>query len=140
MLIDSEEITRSTAMAAAIRYLVFDIESVADPTLVARLRYPGESLEPAEAIARYRAELMEKYESDFVPYTFQVPVSVAVGKVAEDYVLADVVVLDEPQFRPHVIAEHFWRGWDNTAGRRWSVSTGGASTCRCWSWPRSAMG
>ena len=40
------------------RYFVFDIESVADGELVSRLKYPGEDLGPAEAIAKYRAELM----------------------------------------------------------------------------------
>ena len=99
-------------MPAQVRYLVFDIESVADAELVAKLRYAGESVEPAEAVRRYRAELMEKYESDFIPYTFQVPVSVAVGKVTADFQLTDVVVLDQPQFRPHVITENFWRGWE----------------------------
>ena len=97
---------------SAIRYLVFDIESVADAPLVAKLRYPGESLTPADAVRRYRDELMAKFESDFIPYTFQVPISVAVGKVGADFRLADIVVLDEPQFRPHVITENFWRGWE----------------------------
>ncbi len=96
----------------SVQYLVFDVESVADPGLVARLRYPGEGLEPADAVRRYRAELMEKYESDFIPYTFQIPIAVAVAKVTGDFHLLDVVVLDEPQFRPHVIAEKFWRGWE----------------------------
>ena len=95
-----------------VRYLVFDIETAADGALVSKLRYPGESLEPADAVRRYRAELMEKYESDFIPYTFQFPISVAVGKVSGDFRLLDVVVLDEPQFRPHVMTEHFWRGWE----------------------------
>ncbi len=99
-------------MPAAVCYLVFDIESVADAELVAKIRYSGESIEPAEAVRRYRTELMAKYESDFIPYTFQLPVSVAVGKVSGDYRLIDVVVLDEPEFRPHVITEHFWRGWE----------------------------
>ena len=99
-------------MSASIRYLVFDIESIADAPLVAKLRYPGQSLAPAEGVRRYRAELMEKFESDFIPYTFQIPISVAVGKVAADFRLVDVVVLDEPQFRPHVITENFWRGWE----------------------------
>ncbi len=99
-------------MPVPVRYFVFDIESVADPELVANIRYSGESLEPAEAVRRYRAELMEKYQSDFIPYTFQIPVSVAVGKVGGDFRLGDVVVLDEPEFRPHVIAENFWRGWE----------------------------
>ena len=96
----------------AVRYLVFDVESVADSGLVAKLRYPHEPLEPAQAVRRYRDELLEKYESDFIPYTYQVPISVAVGKVAGDFRLLDVVVLDEPEFRPHVITENFWRGWE----------------------------
>ncbi|MBN1395561.1 MAG: 3'-5' exonuclease [Pirellulales bacterium] len=96
----------------SIKYLVFDVESVADAPLVAKLRYPGESLEPADALRKYRDELMEKHQSDFVPYTFQLPISVAVGKVAGDFSLEDVVVLDEPEFRPHVITENFWRGWE----------------------------
>ena len=96
----------------AVRYLVFDIESVADPELVARLRYPGESLEPSDAVRRYRDELMEKYGSDFIPYTFQIPISVAAGKVGADFRLIDLVVLDEPEFRPHVITEYSWRGWE----------------------------
>ena len=99
-------------MATPLRYLIFDIESVADAPLVCKLRYAGQSIEPAEAVRRYRAELMEKYENDFIPYTFQIPISVAVGKVTGDFRLTDVVVLDEPQFRPHVITENFWRGWE----------------------------
>lgn len=95
-----------------LRYLAFDIETVTDGDLAARLRYPGEKLSAAEAIARYRAELMEKHDSDFVPYTFQVPVSVAIAKISANYRLTDLVVLDEPQFRPHVITENFWRGWE----------------------------
>ncbi|MGD0518950.1 MAG: 3'-5' exonuclease [Thermoguttaceae bacterium] len=99
-------------MPSTIRYLVFDTESVADAELVAKLRYAGQSLSPAEAVRRYRDELMQKYESDFIPYSFQLPISVAVGKVSADFRLEDVVVLDEPQFRPHVITENFWRGWE----------------------------
>ncbi len=99
-------------MPNTVRYLVFDTESVADGQLVAKLRYGGQGLEPGEAVRRYRDELMEKYESDFIPYSFQVPISVVVGKVTADFRLDDVVVLDEPQFRPHVITENFWRGWE----------------------------
>src|SRR5271165_3496091 len=99
-------------MSSSIRYLVFDIESIADAPLVAKLRYPGQSLTPAEGVRRYRAELLEKFETDFIPYTFQIPISVAVGKVSADFRLVDIVVLDEPQFRPHVITENFWRGWE----------------------------
>lgn len=99
-------------MPNAVRYLVFDTESVADAALVAKLRYAAEGLSPGEAVRRYRDELMEKYENDFIPYSFQTPISVVVGKVTADFRLEDVVVLDEPQFRPHVITENFWRGWE----------------------------
>lgn len=93
------------------RYLVFDVESVADGDLVSRLRYGNEQLPPQEAVNRYRAELMEKYQSDFIPYTFQVPVSVVAAKVSDDYRLLDLVALDQPEFRPNVITDKFWRGW-----------------------------
>jgi 3'-5' exonuclease len=96
----------------SVSFLVFDIESVADGQLISKIRYPGEGLEPTEAIERYRQELRDQYDSDFIPYTFQLPVSIAVGKISHDYRLIDVTVLDEPQFRPHVLTEHFWRGWD----------------------------
>lgn len=95
----------------SVRYLVFDIESVADPNLVVDVRYPRENLTPAEAVARYRAELMEKNDSDFIPYTYQLPVAVAVAKVAENFSLLDLVLLDDPLFRPHEITAKFWSGW-----------------------------
>jgi hypothetical protein len=109
-------------MPPPVRYLVFDIESVADAELVARLRYPGQSA--ADAVSRYRQELMDKYESDFIPYTFQLPVSVAIAKIGADLHLQDLVTLDEPQFRPHIITEHFWRGWERY-GRPTLVSFNG---------------
>ncbi len=96
----------------AVRYFVFDVESVADGNLISKLRY-GEERPPAEvAIERYRSELIEKYETDFIPYTYQIPVSVAVAKVAADFRLIDLVVLDEPNYRPHVITRDFWKGWE----------------------------
>ncbi len=94
------------------RYLVFDSESVADGNLVSRLKYPDLKLPADEAVARYRAELMQEYGNDFIPYTYQVPISIAIAKVAADFELLDLVVLDEPEFRPHVITENFWRGWE----------------------------
>ena len=97
---------------SSVRYFVFNVESVADGELISRLRYPGKSLTAAEAVRQYRAELREKFDSDFIPYTFQFPVSVAIGKITADFQLVDVVSLDEPKYRPHVIAQHFWRGWE----------------------------
>ena len=54
-------------MSSSVRYLVFDIESVADAPLVAKLRYPGESLAPADAVRRYRDELMAEVRKRLHP-------------------------------------------------------------------------
>ncbi len=99
-------------MNDGVRYLVFDIETVADGELIARIRYANERLDGRAAVSRYRAELMERFGNDFIPQTFHLPVSVAVAKVAADFRLIDLVTLDVPRHRPHVITEHFWRGWE----------------------------
>lgn len=99
-------------VSPSVRYFVFDIESVADGQLVSKLRYPGEDLSTHEAVQRYRQELLEQYRSDFIPYTYQLPISIVIAKVSDDYRLLDLVALDEPQYRPHVITENFWRGWE----------------------------
>ena len=96
----------------AVRFFVFDIESVADGALISKIRYPGEGLNGTDAIARYRAELLEKTNSDFIPYTFQIPTSIVIAKVAEDYELLELVSLDEPGFRPHEMTRQFWLGWE----------------------------
>jgi hypothetical protein len=95
-----------------VSYLAFDTETVADGELISKIRYAGEGLQPRAAVDRYRQELRDKYDSDFIPYTFQVPIAIAVGKISADYRLIDVTALDEPGYRPHVLTEHFWRGWD----------------------------
>ena len=94
-----------------VAYLVFDIESVADGETVGKIRYPNDSLDSQEAVERYRSELMERYDRDFIPYTYQLPISIAVAKVDATFRLIDLVCLDEPEYRPHILTENFWRGW-----------------------------
>ncbi len=95
-----------------VKYLIFDIESVADGELIAKIQYSKlKHLSPEQAIERYRGERLEKYDSDFIPYTFQKPVSVAVAKVNAKFQLIDLVTLDCPEYRTPVIVENFWRGW-----------------------------
>ena len=43
-----------------VRYFVFDVESAADPELVAKVRHPGENIAPIDAVQQYRAELLKK--------------------------------------------------------------------------------
>ncbi|HEY0981165.1 3'-5' exonuclease [Schlesneria sp. T3-172] len=107
-----------------VSYFIFDIETIADGDLVSKIRYPKENLSPAEALTRYRAQLMEETGRDVLPVTFVLPISVAVAKVDADYRLLDVAVLDAPNFRPHVITRHFWQGW-SAYGRPTLVSFNG---------------
>lgn len=96
------------------RYLVFDIETVADGRLIQRIRYPEDvDLTPEEAVARYRARLIEEKGTDFIPHTFQLPVSVALVLVSEDFRLIRLTSLDRPDFRPQIITRIFWQGWQH---------------------------
>ncbi|MDO4573879.1 MAG: 3'-5' exonuclease [Planctomycetia bacterium] len=99
-------------MNGAVKYFVFDVESVADGALVSRLRYPGENRTPEEAIARWREKLMTETGKDFIPYTYHIPTAVVLAKVTEKYELVDMVGLGEANYRPHEIVETFWRGWE----------------------------
>ncbi len=111
-------------MSEDVSHLVFDCESIADGALVAKVRYPGESLTPSEAITRYQAELMEEKGTTFIPYTFQIPIAVVIAKVSKDFRLIDVVSLDEPRFRSHVITAHFWKGWEVYRRPQWVTFNG----------------
>lgn len=111
-------------MAEQISHLIFDVESVADGELVSKVRYPGMGKSPDEAIATYQDELMETRGTTFIPYTFQVPVAVVVAKVAVNFSLVDIVSLDEPEFRPHVITKHFWQGWEAYKFPTWVTFNG----------------
>ena len=48
------------------KYLVFDIESVADGQLVSRLKYQADKLSREKAIARYRGELQAETGKDAI--------------------------------------------------------------------------
>lgn len=102
-------------MGANVRYFVFDVESAADGKLISSLRYPEEALEPSKAVARWREELKADSGKDFIPYTFQFPITVALAKVSEHYELMDVISLSLPEFQPPEIVERFWRGWEKYA-------------------------
>ncbi len=96
------------------KYLVFDIETVADGRLVQRIRYPDEpELTPDQAIEKYRAQLIEEKGTDFIPHTFQLPVSVALVLVDDNYELIRLTSLDAPEFRPQIITKLFWQGWQH---------------------------
>ena len=96
-----------------VKYLIFDIETVGDGDLIQRVRFPHEEMTPRDAIDRYRKQLLEETGKDVLPPTLVLPVSVAIAKVAADYRLLDILVLDAPEFRPQEIVKRFWQGWQH---------------------------
>jgi len=99
------------ATTPKVSYLIFDVETVGDGELISKVKYASLKLSPVEALRKYRDELLEQTGRDVLPFTFVLPVSVAVVKVGPDFELQDVAVLDDPQYRPHVITQGFWQGW-----------------------------
>lgn len=96
-----------------VRYLIFDVEAVGDGDLIQRVKYPDETMTPREAAERFRSDLLEQTGRDVIPPTFVVPVSVAVAKVAPDFRLIELTVLDPPHYRPEQIVRRFWHGWSH---------------------------
>lgn len=94
-----------------IRYLLFDVESVADGELIARTRYPERNLPPEDAVRLFRQELVLSSGRDFIPYTYQLPIAIVIAKLRADLSLVEIVSLDQPNHRPHVMTKHFWTGW-----------------------------
>lgn len=115
--------------AAAIRYLVFDVESFTDAPLVAQIRRTAETpkdLTPDEIVKKWKEQLTDETGRDFIPYPFQIPTCVVLAKVSENYELLDVAAMSEVSLRPPEIVERFWRGWERY-GRPTFVTFNGRS-------------
>lgn len=98
-----------------IAYLVLDIETIPDEGLIRQIKYPGQEFnDPTGATALFQAEILEKSggRSDFIPTTFQLPVSLAYAALNDQLEIVHLGTLDRPHFRPHKIAEQFWAIWN----------------------------
>jgi predicted PolB exonuclease-like 3'-5' exonuclease len=93
-------------------YLIIDTESVPDGRLLRLVKYPELSLSDDEAIDKAQQEARENSYtgSDFLPVTFQLPVSVCVARVGRDFSLERITCLDAPHYRPKEIVCQFWAG------------------------------
>lgn len=94
----------------SIKFLVFDIESVPDSVLVSLVRTGGQLI-PKDALCDYQEEIMKKKGTNFVPYNFQIPVSIALAKVCTDFSLRELTVLKIEDGGVKKLCERFWDGW-----------------------------
>lgn len=97
-------------------YAVFDIETRIDKSLVNSVYFPKVALSDEDAYGRVRTERVEQTGSDFLPLSFHVPVSIAVGVVNADAVLTGVETLCEDRYSEEAIVRDFWERVERFGG------------------------
>lgn len=107
-----------------VKYLLFDVESIADGEMIAKTRYPDASYTANQAIAMFRQDLLCESGRDFIPFTYHLPIALVIAKIREDFSLIEIVSLDEPNHRPDVIAKQFWLGWERYGRPTWITFNG----------------
>ena len=110
--VDHTRTRQTTEPSTQTAFLVFDTESIPDGRLLNMVKYPDLNLSEAEAIDKARQEARETSfsGSDFIPYTFQLPVAVCVARVGTDFGLQAVACLDAPLYRTKEMVKKFWLG------------------------------
>ena len=95
-----------------VKYIVFDIESIPDSRLIKEVKYPNQDIDETTAVRKFQEEVLNNSGGTtfFIPVTFQYPISICIAKVSEDFHLIDIVLLDEPHFRPAEMVRSFWYG------------------------------
>jgi 3'-5' exonuclease len=93
-------------------YIIFDTESVPDGKLLRIARYQDEQFTDEEAVEKAREEALEASEgrTDFISPVYQIPVALCLAKIAPSFLIEELVLLDEPEFRPREITMAFWKG------------------------------
>ena len=94
-------------MTSAIGYLIFDTESIPDGTLLAKVKYAREELTPDAAIERAQTEARAASgnKSDFLPVTFQIPISASLLEVGDDFAPRRIRCLTGA---PRELVAEFW--------------------------------
>lgn len=106
------------------RYTVFDIETRIDKGLVRTVYFPHaeeEGISDEDAYRQIQQRLREEQGNDFFPLSFHVPVSIAIGQVNEERVLAGVETIDSDNTQASKEAEEilvrtFWERMERFSG------------------------
>ena len=89
-------------------FLVFDIETRVDKALLRAVEYRGQALGDEAAYERMRDELGRDGGRTFFPYTFHVPISIALGRAGPDYILHTLEVLGADALGEAGLVQAFW--------------------------------
>ncbi len=89
-------------------FAIFDIETRVDKRLLNHAFFNGQGLSDEEAYRRLREERQKRGRSDFLPVTLHVPISIAVGGVADNHVLRAVESLALADYSEERLVREFW--------------------------------
>ena len=99
-------------------FAIFDIETRIDKALLKAIYYPDEPMSEDEAYRKARQQTLEEQQgrSDFLPLSFHVPISIAVGSVNEQRILTSVEILGEENSSEEGIVRAFWQRLEHFKG------------------------
>lgn len=87
-------------------YIIVDVESVPDGSIISRTKYPLDGYSDSEAVSHALFDATADGKSDFIPYTHQIPVAVGLAKISPEYELKELGVLYGD---PQMLATKFWK-------------------------------
>jgi len=90
------------------KYLVFDIETRIDKSLVHAVYHPDEKISDSEAYDLVRQQLRTDHGNDFFPVSFHVPICITFGHVEGDLALTSLETLALPEVSDLQMAKEFW--------------------------------
>ncbi len=103
-------IFRVVNVESKVKYVVFDIESIPDASLIKQVKYPHLPISEHDAVIKFQEEILNVSDGStwFIPVTFQLPVIVTMLEIDEKFFPLRMRTLDEPQFRVEQVVRQFW--------------------------------
>jgi 3'-5' exonuclease len=97
-----------------IRYLVFDIETRVDKSLVKQIYDPENVLTLDQAYDKARDQIMERssQQSDFFPLPYHIPIAIATLQADENYRIHSLGCLGIDRFSEAELVTRFWQIFD----------------------------
>jgi 3'-5' exonuclease len=89
-------------------FAIFDIETRIDKHLLNQVFFAGDGIDDEEAYQRFRGDPRNR-SGDFMPTTLHRPISIALGRVGDDYLLATVESLALDNYSEARLVAEFWR-------------------------------
>jgi 3'-5' exonuclease len=97
-------------------WTIFDIETRIDKSLLNQTLFRGRGLTDEAAYEEFRKHTIAERGSDFLPLSFHVPVSIAIGSVNADYTLESVESLGGGDRSEERIVREFWSRLETDGG------------------------